>query len=183
MSWGARYQVTVEGHVFDVTLEPGEGGLAAQVGDERWSVGWHERGSHARTLVVGETALAALVSERADEVWVALEGYQAEVQVAEARALRLAASLPARAARSEREEIRAPMPGRVVSVRVAAGDPVERGTLVAVLEAMKMENELRAPQPGRVAEVRAAEGDTVEHGALLVLLEPLAQAPAGGDGA
>jgi biotin carboxyl carrier protein len=146
------------------------------VGEEQHAVAWHARGPHAGALAVDERLLEVLLTEAAGGTWVALEGYQAEAQVVEARALRLAASLPARAARTERVEVRAPMPGRVVSVRVALGETVARNALVAILEAMKMENELRAPRPGRVADVRVAEGDTVEHGALLVLLEPPAGA-------
>jgi biotin carboxyl carrier protein len=166
------YRVTVGEHTFDVTLEPTDEGLRARVGDQSHRVAWQARGHLAGALALDTRVREALVAETADATWVALDGYQAEAHVIEARALRLAASLPARVAQTERVDIRAPMPGRVVSVRVAPGELVGRNGLVAILEAMKMENELRAPQPGRVADVRVAEGDTVEHGALLVVLEP-----------
>src|SRR5262249_57258810 len=111
--------------------------------------------------------------------WVALDGYQDRAEVVEARALRLAAALPARAAQRGREEVRAPMPGRVVAIHAEVGTEVERGTVVAILEAMKMENELRAPHAGRVAAVRVAEGDRGEPGAVRLRLEPpTAEAPA-----
>jgi glutaconyl-CoA/methylmalonyl-CoA decarboxylase subunit gamma len=172
VSGEVSYRVTVGDYAFDVTLEPGEGGLLARVGDEQQPVAWQPLRPHTSVLTMGDSTREVLLAEAGASTWVALDGYQAEARVEEARALRLAASLPVRAAQTDRVEIRAPMPGRVVSVRVVAGDTVERNTLVVILEAMKMENELRAPQPGRVKEVRVAEGDTVEHGALLVLLEP-----------
>jgi biotin carboxyl carrier protein len=172
MSGEVSYRVVVGDYTFDVTLESTDDGLVAAVGDERNRVAWHPRGPHAGALTVGDSVVEVLLADAADAVWVALDGYQGEAVVAEARVLRLAASLPRRAAQAERTEIRAPMPGRVVSVRVAVGQTVERNALLAILEAMKMENELRAPQPGRVADVRVVEGDTVEHGALLILLEP-----------
>jgi biotin carboxyl carrier protein len=172
MSQDTSYRVTVGEYTFDVTLEAADDGLHARVGDESYPVAWQPRGPHAAALTIGDRVREALLAETPGANWIALDGYQAEAQIVEARALRLAASLPARATRSERVEIRAPMPGRVVAVRVAAGEVVERNALLAILEAMKMENELRAPQPGRVADVRVAEGDTVDHGALLLLLDP-----------
>jgi biotin carboxyl carrier protein len=166
------YRVTVGGYEFDVTLEPGDDRMTAQVGGERLRVAWQPTGSHSGVLRVDERATEVLLAEGAAGTGIVLRGYQAEAQVVEARALQLAASLPRRAAGSERIEIRAPMPGRVVSVRVGVGETVQRNTLVAILEAMKMENELRAPGRGRVSDVRVAEGDTVEHGALLMVLDP-----------
>ena len=172
MNGEVSYRVTVGSYTFDVTLEADGGGLLARTGDTASAVTWHRRASHAGTLRVDEASTEVLLAATANATWVAIDGYQTEVQVVEARALRLAASLPQRAAQTTRVEVRAPMPGRVVAVRVQIGERVERNTLLAILEAMKMENELRASHAGRVADGRVAEGETVEHGALLILLEP-----------
>ncbi|HZS00996.1 MAG TPA: biotin/lipoyl-containing protein [Chloroflexota bacterium] len=170
MNGETSYQVTVGEHTFDITLVPTADGLVARVGDETRAVAWHARAPHVGTLTVGDRVCEVLLAEGPETALVAVDGYHAEARVIEARALQLAASLPARAVQAEQIEIRAPMPGRVLSVRVAPGEMVPANALVAILEAMKMENELRAPRLGWVAAVRVAEGDTVEHGALLVLL-------------
>ena len=180
MSERVSYVVTVEGHVFDVTIDSTHDGLIARVGDDELPVGWERRGAHAATLRLGARRVEALVARDGEAWWVALAGYQAEAQVAEARTLRLAATLPRAATRGGRLEVRAPMPGRVVAMPVAAGEAVERGAVVAILEAMKMENQLRAPQAGRVAEVRASEGATVNHGAVLLVLQAEEVAPPAG---
>jgi biotin carboxyl carrier protein len=166
---------------------------AVGAGREEWLAEWRPRAAGAYTLGLvpadgsaGSTLreiLVAAVEPAADAAgdgggqagrayWVAADGYQEEARVVEARARRLAAALPRRAAGAVRLDVRAPMPGRVVSIRVAVGAVVERGDLLATLEAMKMENELRAPGAGRVQALHAREGDTVEHGALLLVLAP-----------
>jgi biotin carboxyl carrier protein len=162
----------VGGLELDVTIEEQDGRLTAALGDERWTVDLRAHGSGAYTLQLDGSRCELLVAPAADGYWVALDGYQERAEVVEARALRLAAALPARATQRGREEVRAPMPGRVVAIHVEVGTEVERGTVVAILEAMKMENELRAPHAGRVAAVRVGEGDRVELGAVLLVLEP-----------
>ncbi|HZS03166.1 MAG TPA: acetyl-CoA carboxylase biotin carboxyl carrier protein subunit [Chloroflexota bacterium] len=172
---------------------------AEGAGSLRWQARWRRRADHAYTLELaashappvdglqggaGRWVREALVAAAAGGTagtedpsagtayWVAVDGYQAEVRLVEARTLRLAAALPRRAGAATRLEVRAPMPGRVVSLRVAVGAVVQRGDLVATLEAMKMENELRAPGDGRVQAIHAGEGDTLEHGALILVLAP-----------
>jgi biotin carboxyl carrier protein len=179
MTQRTTYRVRVAGQDLDVTIEATEQGLVGQVGEQRWVVRWRARGPHAYTLTRGDAQEEVLVAATAEGYWVALAGYQAQVSVVDARALRLAAALPRPAARRGRYELRAPMPGRVLTVRVAPGELVARGAVVATLEAMKMENELRAPEPGRVVAVHVREGEAVEHGALLLVLEPAEEPPGG----
>ena len=172
MSTPATYRVRVGGVELDVTIEEQDGRVTAALGDERWAVDLAAHGSSAYTLHVDESRCEVLVAPAAGGYWVAVDGYQDRAEVVEARALRLAAALPARATQRGREELRAPMPGRVVAIHAEVGAQVERGAVVAILEAMKMENELRAPHAGRVAAVRVGEGDRVELGAVLLVLEP-----------
>ncbi len=172
MSDQARYRVTVGQSVFDITVESGADGLAS-VDGERHEIAWHPRERFASTLRLDRHYRA--VNLRVDapgEALVALEGYQAAVHLAEARALQLAASVATPRPLARRVEVRAPMPGRVLALRVTPGVPVARGAVVAILEAMKMENALQAPQDGIVASIHVREGDVVEHGALLLVLDP-----------
>jgi biotin carboxyl carrier protein len=177
VSGSVAYRVRIGDYVLDVSIEQAGAGLVAACDGERLPVESRQHADGAVTVRLGEAAFEALVGHDSGAWWVALDGYQAEVTVEEARALQLAATLPRRAQQGRRVEVRAPMPGRVVALQVAAGACVERGAVLAILEAMKMENELRAPQAGRVAVVGVAEGDTVEHGAVLLVLEPSAEEP------
>lgn len=167
---GASFRVRLGGQEFDVTIERADDELLVTLGGERYRARW-ERGSGAlRLLSLGDATREVWIAPAPDGYWVASGGLHAEAQVADARALRLAAALPRQRAGAERAEIRAPMPGRVGSIRVQPGQRVARGAVLLTLEAMKMENELRAPQDGVVAEVHVAAGAAVERGALLVVL-------------
>jgi biotin carboxyl carrier protein len=179
MSEGVTYRVTVAGREFEVTVAERPEGLSVAIGDAPVPAAWVERAPHTGTLRLGEARTEVLLAPAGHDWQVVLRGYQAVAQVVEARALRLAATLPRRALPTGRVEVRAPMPGRVVAVRAVVGAVVPRGAVVAILEAMKMENALPAPQPGRVAAVHVREGETVEHGALLLVLEPPEPAGAG----
>jgi glutaconyl-CoA decarboxylase len=66
----------------------------------------------------------------------------------------------------------APMPGSVLDVLVKVGDAVKIGDTVVKLEAMKMENDIKANVAGVVAEVRVAKGSNVSVGEVLLVLSP-----------
>ena len=66
--------------------------------------------------------------------------------------------------------VTAPMPGKILGVKASAGQAVKRGQVLLILEAMKMENEIVAPQDGTVATINVAVGDSVEPGATLATL-------------
>ena len=63
--------------------------------------------------------------------------------------------------------VTAPMPGKILGVKLQAGTAVKRGQVILILEAMKMENEIVAPQDGTIASINVAVGDMVEPGATL----------------
>lgn len=66
--------------------------------------------------------------------------------------------------------VTAPMPGKILGVKLQAGTAVKRGQVILILEAMKMENEIVAPQDGTIASINVAVGDMVEPGATLATL-------------
>lgn len=68
-------------------------------------------------------------------------------------------------------EIVAPMPGIIVSVQVKKGDAVEAGVPLLIIEAMKMENNIPSPLAGTVEEVLVKGGQEVEKGALLIKIK------------
>ena len=69
-----------------------------------------------------------------------------------------AAPAPAPAAAGGAGDVVAPMPGTVLKVNVNNGDTVASGDVILILEAMKMENEIVAPCAGTVTlNVKAGE--------------------------
>ena len=67
-------------------------------------------------------------------------------------------------------KVTAPMPGKILSAKVSAGQEVKKGDVIVILEAMKMENEIVAPQDGTVATVNVTAGQSVESGVILATL-------------
>lgn len=67
-------------------------------------------------------------------------------------------------------KVNAPMPGKILDVIANAGKSVKKGEVLVVLEAMKMENEIVAPQDGTVASINVAVGNSVEAGDVLATL-------------
>lgn len=67
-------------------------------------------------------------------------------------------------------DVVAPMPGTVLKVNVNSGDTVASGDVILILEAMKMENEIVAPCAGKVT-LNVKAGETVDTDALLASVE------------
>lgn len=67
-------------------------------------------------------------------------------------------------------KVNAPMPGKILEVSAHAGQSVKKGEVLVVLEAMKMENEIVAPQDGTVASINVTAGKSVEAGDVLATL-------------
>ncbi|MDR2899035.1 MAG: biotin/lipoyl-binding protein [Clostridiales bacterium] len=64
----------------------------------------------------------------------------------------------------------APMPGTVVKYAVNVGDTVSQHQVVAILEAMKMENEIVAPVSGTVKAINIQTGASVNSGDVLMII-------------
>lgn len=67
-------------------------------------------------------------------------------------------------------KVNAPMPGKILDVKANAGQSIKKGEVIVVLEAMKMENEIVAPQDGTIASINVAVGNSVEAGDVLATL-------------
>ena len=67
-------------------------------------------------------------------------------------------------------KIEAGAAGKVFKIEASAGQAVKKGDTVLVLEVMKMETAVVAPEDGTVASINVSVGDQVEAGALLATL-------------
>ncbi|MDU5806574.1 MAG: biotin/lipoyl-containing protein [Peptoniphilus harei] len=67
-------------------------------------------------------------------------------------------------------DVVAPMPGTVLKVNVNNGDTVASGDVILILEAMKMENEIVAPCAGKVT-LNVKAGETVDTDAVLASVQ------------
>ncbi|WP_312426766.1 biotin/lipoyl-containing protein [Lacrimispora sp.] len=137
-----NYTITVNGNVYEVTVEEG--------------------------LTAGAPAAVNKASAPAAPAPVA-PAPAAPAPVAPAPAA--AAPVKAANVGSEGDlKVAAPMPGKILGLKVSPGQAVKRGDVLVLLEAMKMENEIVAPSDGTVASVNVAIGDSVEAGATLATL-------------
>lgn len=134
-----KYQVTVNGKVFEVEVEKVGGGYK--------SLSMADFGAAAPVAPVAPVAPAAPAAP------------------APAAAPAAPAAAPA-AASTGGEAVASPMPGNILKVNVNDGDSVNAGDVILILEAMKMENEIVAPCAGTVS-VKVKAGDTVETDQLL----------------
>ena len=67
-------------------------------------------------------------------------------------------------------DVVSPMPGTVLKVNVNNGDTVASGDVILILEAMKMENEIVAPCAGTVT-LNVKAGETVDTDAVLASVQ------------
>lgn len=138
-----NYTITVNGNVYEVTVEEGISGTAP-----------------ATATPIAKAAPKA-VAPVATPVPVASEAVT-PVPVAQKE------TTPSSTQGSVK--VNAPMPGKILEVKASAGQSVKKGEVLVVLEAMKMENEIVAPQDGTVASINVAVGKSVEAGDVLATL-------------
>ncbi len=67
-------------------------------------------------------------------------------------------------------EITASVPGKICKVEAAVGQAVKAGDPVVILEAMKMEIPVVAPQDGTIASIDVSAGAAVESGDVLATM-------------
>ena len=116
-----KYQVKVDGKIFEVEVEKVGGGY--------------------QSLTPGSLNAAGAFQPQAQPV-------QQQAQPAPAPA---APAAPAASGSGADGEVVSPMPGKILKVVADNGAHVEAGDVILILEAMKMENEIVAPIAGTVS--------------------------------
>ena len=139
-----KYQVKVDGKVFEVEVEKVGGGYGSLT-----------PGSLTAAPVAAPVAPAAPAPQQAAP---------AQQQAAPAPA---PAAAPAAGGAGD---VVSPMPGTVLKLNVNNGDTVASGDVILILEAMKMENEIVAPCAGKVT-LKVTALETVDTDALLAVVE------------
>ena len=143
-----NYTITVNGHVYDVTVEEKVGGAVAP-----------QRVSMPAPVVVPIAApVAAPVAAPAP---VATAAPAPETAPAPA---------PQPAGTQGSIKITAGAAGKVFKLEASVGQSVKAGEPVLIIEAMKMEIPVVAPQDGTVASIDVAVGDAIDAGAILATL-------------
>lgn len=137
-----NYTITVNGNVYQVTVEEGITGAAP--------------------------VAAAPVAKAAPKVVAPVATPAPTAPVAAPAPVAPKAATPSSTQGSIK--VNAPMPGKILDVVANAGKFVKKGEVLVVLEAMKMENEIVAPQEGTVASINVAVGNSVEAGDVLATL-------------
>jgi propionyl-CoA carboxylase alpha chain len=142
-----RYQITINGHTFDVQVlsDPRQAQVQVSVDGEPLTVDVQRAPVHEQ-----ETAAAAASPASAPTT--------------------PPPSTPVDPAPAS-NHVTSPLPGMIKSVKVEAGQEVAPGDPLLVIEAMKMDNIIRATRAGAVATVHAVEGRQVAHGELLLEYE------------
>ncbi|MDU5100161.1 MAG: biotin/lipoyl-containing protein [Peptoniphilus grossensis] len=147
-----KYQVKVDGKVFEVEVEKVGGGY--------------------QSLTPASLTAAPVAAPVAPQAAPAPAPVQAAAPAAApAPAPAPAAPAPAApAASGGAGDVISPMPGTVLRLNVNNGDTVASGDVILILEAMKMENEIVAPCAGKVT-LKVTAGETVDTDALLAVVE------------
>lgn len=140
-----KYQVKVDGKVFEVEVEKVGGGYAS---------------------LTPASLTAAPAAPAAPAPQAAAPAPAPAAQAAPAPAPAAPAAAPAGGA----GDVVAPMPGTVLKVNVNNGDTVASGDVILILEAMKMENEIVAPCAGTVT-LNVKAGETVDTDAVLASVQ------------
>lgn len=137
-----KYQVKVDGKIFEVEVEKVGGGY--------------------QSLTPGSLNAAGAFQPQAQPV-------QQQAQPAPAPAAPAPAA-PAASGSGADGEVVSPMPGKILKVIADNGAHVEAGDVILILEAMKMENEIVAPIAGTVS-LSVSVGQTVDTDALLATVK------------
>lgn len=140
-----KYQVKVDGKVFEVEVEKVGGGYQSL--------------TPASLTAAPQAPQAPVAQPQAQQVTPAPQQAAPAPQQAAAPA-----------ASGGSGDVVAPMPGTVLKVNVNSGDTVASGDVILILEAMKMENEIVAPCAGKVT-LNVKAGETVDTDALLASVE------------
>ncbi len=173
---GSDWNVTVQGHSFDVVIDADPGGATVRFGDgatgaqppEGATLGAEYRvggnwtpGQTLARMTVNDAPLVMKVGKISGGFRIRTRGADLKVHVRTPRQAELARLMPEKQAPDTSKMLLCPMPGLVVKVMVEVGDEVQDGQALCTIEAMKMENILRAERKGVVSKVNASAGDSL----------------------
>ena len=145
-----KYQVKVDGKVFEVEVEKVGGGY--------------------QSLTPASLTAAPVAAPVAPQAAPAPAAPVQAAAPAPAPAAPAPAPAAAPAASGGSGDVISPMPGTVLRLNVNNGETVASGDVILILEAMKMENEIVAPCAGKVT-LKVTTGETVDTDALLAVVE------------
>jgi len=160
---GADWNVTLQGHSFDVTIEADQTGATVRFedgSDMRVSGDWTP-GDKLAQMTVADAPLVMKVGKISGGFRIRTRGADLKVHVRTPRQAELARKMPEKVPPDTSKMLLCPMPGLVVKMDVAVGDEVQEGQALCTIEAMKMENILRAEKKGVVSKVNAEAGDSL----------------------
>ena len=143
-----KYQVKVDGKIFEVEVEKVGGGY--------------------QSLTPGSLNAAGAFQPQAQPVQ--QQAQPAPAAPAPAAPAPAPAPTPAASGSGADGEVVSPMPGKMLKVIADNGAHVEAGDVILILEAMKMENEIVAPIAGTV-NLSVSVGQTVDTDALLATVK------------
>jgi glutaconyl-CoA decarboxylase len=137
-----NYTITVNGNVYQVSVEEGTSGVAS-----------------APAVQAPKVAIAAPTPVAAPAPVAPTPAKPAIVTPA-----------PVANGANGNIKVNAPMPGKIIAIKANVGQAIKKGQVLVILEAMKMENEIVAPSDGTVASINVTGGSSVESGQLLATL-------------
>ena len=140
------YTITVNGNVYDVTVE--------------------ERALGVAPVAAPVAPVAAPVAPVAAPVAPVAPVAAASVAPVAAPA----APAPVAAGSAGSIEVKAGAAGKVFKLEASVGQSVKKGDAVLIIEAMKMEIPVVAPEDGTVASINVAVGDPIDAGTVLATL-------------
>ena len=160
---GSDWNVTVQGHSFDLVIEADKDGATVRFEDDstlRVKGDWTP-GDKLASMTINDAPLVMKVGKISGGFRIRTRGADVKVHVRTPRQAELARLMPEKVAPDTSKMLLCPMPGLIVKLDVAVGDEVQEGQALCTIEAMKMENILRAEKKGVVSKVNAGAGDSL----------------------
>jgi biotin carboxyl carrier protein len=167
-----RYQVTIDGHEYDVTLEYRSEHFFATINGKSVEIRRFGLGETRSLLLIDNESIEADVhAARNGDKSVFLAGMEIQAEIEDFHLAQMRKAAGVSHGPAVEPLLRAPMPGLVVEIRVQPGDKVVKGQPLIVIEAMKMENIIKARGDAQVKSIAAVKGNSVEKGDPLLEFE------------